>query len=1122
MVYQPLFYKLLGIPKTVAEPTPYHLLGITPQVFSPELVESSRRERKRMLRQNVPGPQFIPIVSLFEKELDAAADILLDPGKRKALHERLIREIRDKKLKKAKAKREREEKTAQKLIRSAVARDGTLADSKRDALAERLAKLGLESERVKSVLLNIPRPAAKAETTPGALEYFADAVDSAIIRNVLTEDDERELKKLAGKLKIPTDQAIETILRRLKAKGAQRGKLRSALLKAQFDERVRSAMAKGPLTQARRDLLLKLAATQGLSPALAEEVIEKHAALAPPPQAEEHVPAPADQPTGRKALGLAIAAELDGHAEAESARIAAEERAAAETIADVVEVLNLPTDRPKRKALARACKIGIPIVAIATFWLLVIRYGSGSRPAEEGPVPKPAAPPPPRHDVAKPAGGPVIPNEVAALITSLLKPANSQDDITAIVGRAAPSHVHAALAFAVDQLRQGPTSLGASLAERLCRHLTTVPLDARAQDIVIQGLIRAARSGREPSRASRLAGILSSALFLRASASGPESAAARDRLLDQCEKAWAQSQTSKPDDPLGDAQRLVNAVAAGADLAAYASRAEAKQFGELADVLAQVAADPSREGARQASESLIALATGSHTTGKLAEARKAAQLALCKMLRHTRDFATASTAYAALGRATQAKLQPRPPSLATTKGRQELAQELERLVKTGSRVPAATYAARTARPTTSAERIRDAYCTAPNADTNAMLCDIALTMLAFCDRAMLFAAGDSTCSSELAAMAGAADRAQRIANKVTLPSLSAAARPTAAPAQAKKALSATRLEELKQKLQSSKGRQYSAIEELRVADTPAAAKVLLDELAARIRSQSEFQGPSPETATACRVLRALGSMSDPSLPGALASMIAEPGNPFYAHAISRTLANAYGVDSRQRRRLVVPPLSSEGEQRLCHIQWQRLTQRSPWRQSQPAWLSAAAASAAQVSYPEPPKLKLLAAAAHYAEYAAEALKVCHWQEAARASRSQLLPMTTSIVAPDNVGASLLAAADAIVGQLARLVREHPKGAKCGTKADMVELEKKARLLASDTALQKVAVCLDAAGGMLALLVEELDETGAHKAKLASVREARRAASRRAADVLHEIRDSGYHGLLLWDIVLVPD
>ena len=1127
MVYQTVFYKLLGIPKKVAEPTPYHLLGITPQVFSPELVKSSLTERKRMLRQNVPGPQFIPVVSLFEKELDAAADVLLDPDKRKALHERLLREIRDKKLKKAKAKRERQEKTAQKIIRSAVNRDGTLDDRKRPALAQRLTKGGMDPERVEAVLQTIPKPVSKAATAAGTLQYFAQAVDSAIIRNVLTEDDERELKGLARKLKIPRDKAVETILSRLKAKGAQRGQLRSAVLKAQFDEHVRAMSAKGPLNEARRAILLKLATTQGLSPKLAKEVIGKYVAAATPTTVDQDLPAAAGQPTDRKTLGQAISAELDEHAAVESAKAAERARAeaaaqaAADSIADVVEVLNLPTDQPKRALVRKACQIGIPIVAIAVFSLLVMRYGRGPNADKEEPAAEPAPKPlpkPPRKSAPAPASGPTLPSQSTALITSLLKPSNSRDHVAAIISGAKPSDVHEALEFTADLLRKGSTSLGASLAERLCRHLVTSPLDARGQAIVAQGLIRAARSAQKASRASRLANLLSSALFLRASATDLANAAERENFLKQCEKAWAESRRRNPDDPLNDPQRLVSAVAAGGDLEAYAGWAEEKRLAELTAGLAQAAADPSHPAASKALDGLRSLATVSHTPGKLADAKKAAQIALCDVLGQARDFRTASAAYSAL--ATQAKLRPRPSSLATPAGRQELAEELRLLVTTGSQSAVPTYAARTARPTTSAHSVRRSYSSAASADTNELLRDVAITMLALCDRAMLFATGESACSSELSTLAGSAGLTERIAAKVSLPPAGSRSGPGAAPPPARKPLDARRLEELKAEVRgSSRGRRYRAIEELRAADTPGAAKALLDELRTRIGSQSEFDAGSADTATVCRILRALRSMREASIPGTLVKMITMPGNSFFAHEITKTLAIAYGVSVR-RRGLVLTPLSEESERRLSQIQWQRRVRRSPWHQRRPAAPSGPT-PAAETLYPDPIRLKLIAAAAHYAEYATEALKVCSWQQTQRASRPQLLPMPASIIAPDNAGANLLAGANAIVGQLARLVREHPNGSKCATKADMVELEKKARTLASDTTLQKVAVCLDAAGGLLELLIKEVDENGTHKAELDKNRDARKAASYSASNVLQEIRESGYYDLLLWDMLLAP-
>ena len=91
------FFRMLGIPEEVAEPTAYQLLGLTdPRTLTRELVEEALTERKKLLRQNIPGPQFIPLVSVFEKKLEHAASILVDYDKRQAYHDRLLRESREK------------------------------------------------------------------------------------------------------------------------------------------------------------------------------------------------------------------------------------------------------------------------------------------------------------------------------------------------------------------------------------------------------------------------------------------------------------------------------------------------------------------------------------------------------------------------------------------------------------------------------------------------------------------------------------------------------------------------------------------------------------------------------------------------------------------------------------------------------------------------------------------------------------------------------------------------------------------------------------------------------------------------------------------------------------------
>lgn len=74
------FYRLLNIPEDTATPSPFQLLGL-PAVHSPPLtreqIEQAVLDRKKQLRQNIPGPQALPIMSLVEQAMDRAAASLL-------------------------------------------------------------------------------------------------------------------------------------------------------------------------------------------------------------------------------------------------------------------------------------------------------------------------------------------------------------------------------------------------------------------------------------------------------------------------------------------------------------------------------------------------------------------------------------------------------------------------------------------------------------------------------------------------------------------------------------------------------------------------------------------------------------------------------------------------------------------------------------------------------------------------------------------------------------------------------------------------------------------------------------------------------------------------------------
>jgi hypothetical protein len=74
------FYKLLSIPEETDAPTPFQLLGFsiaqTPLLTRGQ-IEQAALERKKLLRQNIPGPQVLPIMSLAEQAIDRAAAALL-------------------------------------------------------------------------------------------------------------------------------------------------------------------------------------------------------------------------------------------------------------------------------------------------------------------------------------------------------------------------------------------------------------------------------------------------------------------------------------------------------------------------------------------------------------------------------------------------------------------------------------------------------------------------------------------------------------------------------------------------------------------------------------------------------------------------------------------------------------------------------------------------------------------------------------------------------------------------------------------------------------------------------------------------------------------------------------
>jgi len=227
VIYEAIFFKLLGIPNRKTEPTPYDLLDLDPRTFSPAQVPDQLGERKRRLRQNIPGPQFIPVVTLWERELDLAAEVLTDPAKRAAYHDQLNRESSEASSRNRRQQRERVILDVRKFLASIVDSNGALSKSKRPAAAARLRELGLDAGQAAAVLDRIPLPAARAaEPSAEAIDYFTAAAERATCHGFLLKADRRELSTLAAKLFIPGERAaaiVQEEVARAKARGGPAG-----------------------------------------------------------------------------------------------------------------------------------------------------------------------------------------------------------------------------------------------------------------------------------------------------------------------------------------------------------------------------------------------------------------------------------------------------------------------------------------------------------------------------------------------------------------------------------------------------------------------------------------------------------------------------------------------------------------------------------------------------------------------------------------------------------------------------------------------------------------------------------------------------------------------------------
>ncbi|MBL7133598.1 MAG: hypothetical protein ISS78_05825, partial [Phycisphaerae bacterium] len=645
MIYGPAFYKLLGISETVVEPTAYHLLGLDPRMVTEDLIDQALGERKARLRQNIPGPQFIPIVSMIESELDAAADILRDPHRRLQYNEKLLDRAGAGEAKAKGPDRRKIVAECRSIVRSMVDAEGLLARSRREELAVRLRNAGMSADDVRYVLGHIPSPPGDADETnehrrgrqrAEATGFFIEAIDLDIRNGLLIRADEQKLLTLAERLGIDADVARVRIDERLAAGGASRGERDESSIVAQFKLHVLAMYPMGDATDLDCKRLLSLAAAEGLSIDQAREVIQdclRPIAGAGATSSEELAMRLAEDPE-------AILTFLDPDAAAAAARepfvVAAGQAEAS------------PTARQGRWGglVVAGLVIGMLVLVSVVIWPQLSRWRravptGGNGDSAGG------------SDIVRPGGAGKF--RSPGLLNAAVAALPAQAEARKLLDDASPEERTAALDAAANVMLLGGTPQEMVSVEALLKSVLGCPAASpESQNAAVSALIarteEASRGGESRrGRAYRASGLLASALLLQAvpdaNVSDPNS---MSLFIERCRRSWRESLVVAPADPVNDAKRLAYAVVEGGSLRLYAERADAARFGPVVGELARMASDPNSPGAADA---LAALGSAAAGRSYPKEFSYIARLALADAVHSAVDSASAAGGLAALAAA---------------------------------------------------------------------------------------------------------------------------------------------------------------------------------------------------------------------------------------------------------------------------------------------------------------------------------------------------------------------------------------------------------------------------------------------------------------------------------------
>jgi|GEM_PF-5207235 len=301
-----MFYKLLEIPGSIANPTYYHILGVDPRQCTPSIIKNALEKQKKTIRQNIPSPQFIPLVARFEIEvLEVAAKTLSTNSARSKYNKFLKKEtIKEKSIENINTEKSRSDllKEGRALILGTVDQDGALSEFGRETVSQGLIKIGYSNKDIEHIFnrFPFPRKMVSSQNSEASINYFDDAIlisiryakssafclttnhttlaDGTELIPVFTSHDEKKLLRLATHIGLSQTQAINQINALLHSENIMRGNRDPDILKQQYVKWVEAMIPDGLLDDEDYTKLINFAKNEGLSEQEATTVIREYVA----------------------------------------------------------------------------------------------------------------------------------------------------------------------------------------------------------------------------------------------------------------------------------------------------------------------------------------------------------------------------------------------------------------------------------------------------------------------------------------------------------------------------------------------------------------------------------------------------------------------------------------------------------------------------------------------------------------------------------------------------------------------------------------------------------------------------------------------------------------------------